>query len=115
MKRIILALISLLLIFYIAAGQESHPQPKTLEIGSQAPDFKLKGVDDKTYSLSDFARSKVLVIVFSCKSLPYCPGIPGPAQYYLQPVHTKRCIARCDLIKQYEIPQLMGTGLVGPG
>ena len=70
MKRIFLALISLLLTFYIAAGQESHPQPKTLEIGSQAPDFKLKGIDDKTYSLSDFAISKVLVIVFSCNHCP---------------------------------------------
>jgi peroxiredoxin len=71
MKKIIfLALISIILTGYAASGQESHPQPKTLEIGSQAPDFKLKGVDDKVYSLSDFAKSNVLVIVFSCNHCP---------------------------------------------
>ncbi len=71
MKKIVsLALIPLLLTGYAVSGQESHPQPKTLEIGSRAPDFKLKGVDDNVYSLSDFARSKVLVIVFSCNHCP---------------------------------------------
>jgi thiol-disulfide isomerase/thioredoxin len=47
-----------------------HPEPKTLEIGTRAPDFSLKGVDDKTYSLADFSSSKVLVIVFSCNHCP---------------------------------------------
>jgi thiol-disulfide isomerase/thioredoxin len=47
-----------------------HPEPKTLETGSRAPDFSLKGVDDKTYSLADFSSSKVLVIVFSCNHCP---------------------------------------------
>ncbi len=69
-KIVSLALITLLLTGYAVSGQESHPQPKTLEIGSQAPDFKLKGVDDRIYSLSDFAKSKVLVIVFSCNHCP---------------------------------------------
>ena len=69
-KRVLIAIIPVLLLGYTASGQESHPQPKTLEPGSPAPDFKLKGVDDKTYSLSDFAKSKVLVIVFSCNHCP---------------------------------------------
>ena len=43
---------------------------KTLEIGARAPDFKLLGVDDKTYSLSDFDSAKVLVIVFTCNHCP---------------------------------------------
>jgi len=51
-------------------AQEVHPNPKTLEIGSQAPDFRLKGVDGKTYSLADFAASKVIVVVFSCNHCP---------------------------------------------
>jgi thiol-disulfide isomerase/thioredoxin len=51
-------------------SQEVHPEPKTLEIGTRAPDFSLKGVDDKTYSLADFSSSKVLVIVFSCNHCP---------------------------------------------
>ena len=51
-------------------AQNSHPEPKTLGIGSQAPDFNLKGVDDKSYSLADFSASKVLVVVFSCNHCP---------------------------------------------
>ncbi len=43
---------------------------KTLEIGSKAPDFSLKGVDDKHYSLSSFSSSPVLVIVFTCNHCP---------------------------------------------
>ena len=43
---------------------------KTLEIGAAAPDFSLPGVDDRTYSLKDFAASKVLVVVFTCNHCP---------------------------------------------
>ena len=48
---------------------------KPLEIGAAAPDFKLEGVDGKQYSLADFAKSKFLVVVFTCN---HCPT----AQYY---------------------------------
>jgi peroxiredoxin len=43
---------------------------KPLEIGSPAPDFKLRGVDDKTYSLADFASAKILVVLFTCNHCP---------------------------------------------
>jgi peroxiredoxin len=43
---------------------------KTLEIGAEAPDFQLKGVDDKTYSLASFKNAEVLVIVFTCNHCP---------------------------------------------
>jgi peroxiredoxin len=42
----------------------------TLEIGSPAPDFNLKGVDGKMYSLKSFAKAKILVIVFTCNHCP---------------------------------------------
>lgn len=51
-------------------SQTVHPEPKTLEIGAQAPDFKLPGVDGKTYSLKDFEKAPVLVIIFSCNHCP---------------------------------------------
>jgi len=51
-------------------SQESHPEPKTLAIGSKAPDFDLPGVDGKRYSLKDFSKAKVLVIIFSCNHCP---------------------------------------------
>lgn len=43
---------------------------KTLAIGSQAPDFKLTGIDGKSYSLSSFKNAKILVIVFTCDHCP---------------------------------------------
>jgi peroxiredoxin len=51
----------------IAAPREEH---KTLKIGAQAPDFKLKGVDDKIYSLTSFNDANILVIVFTCNHCP---------------------------------------------
>ena len=69
-KQLFLPLCFLLFYGFRVIGQDVHPEPKTLEIGSKAPDFSLKGVDDKKYSLADFASSKVLVIVFSCNHCP---------------------------------------------
>jgi Peroxiredoxin len=43
---------------------------KTLPIGAAAPDWKLRGVDDRDYSLKDFAGSRILVIVFTCNHCP---------------------------------------------
>src|SRR3954462_13439096 len=43
---------------------------KPLEIGAPAPDFKLRGVDDKTYTLADFASAKILVVLFTCNHCP---------------------------------------------
>jgi peroxiredoxin len=43
---------------------------QTLKTGQHAPDFKLRGVDGNTYSLTDFT-SKSLLIVFICNHCPY--------------------------------------------
>ncbi len=42
----------------------------TLAVGSQAPEFKLPGVDGKTYRLDNFKDAEVLVIVFTCNHCP---------------------------------------------
>jgi peroxiredoxin len=64
MKRILnLFIISILLSF----KTDEHP---TLTIGSAAPDFNLKGVDGKMYSLKSFANAKILMIVFTCNHCP---------------------------------------------
>ena len=47
----------------------------TLPLGAAAPDFKLPGVDGRKYSLKDFSRAKILIVVFTCT---HCPT----AQYY---------------------------------
>src|SRR2546421_9558618 len=43
---------------------------KTLEISDRAPDFKLPGVDGKDYSLADFAKAKLLLVMFTCNHCP---------------------------------------------
>jgi peroxiredoxin len=43
----------------------------TLAVGVKAPDFKLPGVDGRTYSLASFASKPVLAIIFSCNHCPY--------------------------------------------
>ncbi len=70
MKKI--QLLSLLLCFFIqsfcfAYANDEHP---TLQIGATAPDFKLPGVDGKTYTLASFKNANILVIVFTCNHCP---------------------------------------------
>ncbi|HEY2722357.1 MAG TPA: redoxin family protein [Chitinophagaceae bacterium] len=54
-------------IYCMAKPLDDHP---TLPIGSKAPDFSLKGVDGKTYSLASFSKYKILVIIFTCNHCP---------------------------------------------
>ena len=63
MKSIILAL-------FICQAAWAIDDPTTLPIGSPAPEFSLKGTDDKTYSLKDFSSSKILAIIFTCNHCP---------------------------------------------
>src|SRR3569832_750729 len=44
---------------------------QVLNTGEKSPDFKLKGVDNKMYSLKDFDSSNSLLVVFICNHCPY--------------------------------------------
>lgn len=46
----------------------------TLQIGEQAPGFKLKATDGKWYTLQDFDAYPVLVVFFTCNHCPYVIG-----------------------------------------
>jgi peroxiredoxin len=46
----------------------------TLQIGQNAPDFRLKGTDGKFYELKSFSNYKYLVIFFTCNHCPYVLG-----------------------------------------
>ena len=50
---------------------------KPIGMGTEAPNFKLRGVDDRFHSLSDFRESKALVVVFMCNHCPYVIAIQG--------------------------------------
>lgn len=51
-------------------AQHEHPEPVTLAIGEQAPYFNLKGVDGKMHSLDEYAKARVLVVIFSANHCP---------------------------------------------
>jgi len=54
-------------------GQEI---PKVMAIGSSAPEFSLKGTDGKTHTLSSYADSKILCVIFTSN---HCPDSVGAA------------------------------------
>jgi hypothetical protein len=52
----------------VLLGQDKSPQP--LAIGRPAPEFALPGVDGKTWTLSDFADRKLLLVLFDTVHCP---------------------------------------------
>jgi peroxiredoxin len=71
MKNIVSpALILFIINFFGLKSQTLHPEPETLKIGSEAPDFKLPGIDGNSYTLNSFEKADVLVIIFSCNHCP---------------------------------------------
>lgn len=77
-----------LFVFSVSAFSPKHLEdPKTLEIGAKAPDFKLEGIDGKQYSLNSFADAKLLVMIFTAN---HCPT----AQAYEERMK--------DLVKDYK-------------
>lgn len=71
MRHLCLAFVAMLpltLVFPLIAADP--PGFRTLEIGDSAPDFKLPGTDGKDHSLADFAKSKLLAVLFTCNHCP---------------------------------------------
>jgi len=52
-------------------------ESKMVNLGAPCPNFSLKAVDNKRYSLKDFAKSKVLVVIFFANHCPYCQAMEG--------------------------------------
>lgn len=46
-----------------------------IKLGFLAPAFSLPSVDNKTFSLSDFSKSPVLVLMFICNHCPYVKAV----------------------------------------
>lgn len=65
MKKV-LSLLLLLVAFTAAAPVESGYQ-----IGDTVADFKLKNVDGKLVSLSDYNNAKGAILIFDCNTCPY--------------------------------------------
>jgi len=54
---------------------ELPPDAQRLKIGDAAPDFSLKGVDGKMYSLADFSNAPVLMVIFLSNHCPYSHAV----------------------------------------
>jgi peroxiredoxin len=70
--KIVFSLMSLFIAFpgavaVLSAAEETHP---TLEIGSPAPDFRLKGLDGRFHSLKDYSKANILVLIFTANHCP---------------------------------------------
>jgi thiol-disulfide isomerase/thioredoxin len=71
MKVLGLSLLALLAVSMSPNKIKTLPDdPVTLAIGTKAPDFKLPGVDGKTYSLANFSKAKIVVVIFTCNHCP---------------------------------------------
>jgi peroxiredoxin len=62
-------MLSLLALLVLPASGFAAEHP-ILPLGSSAPGFSLPGVDGKIHKLSDYASSKILVVVFTCDHCP---------------------------------------------
>jgi len=54
-----------------------------LNHGSKAPDFRLKGIDDKIHSLDEFSDAEGLLLIFMCNHCPYVKAkLPAIIELY---------------------------------
>jgi len=51
--------------------QKDNISAKGYDVGDEAADFKLKNIDGKMVSLSDFKSAKGFILVFTCNYCPY--------------------------------------------
>jgi peroxiredoxin len=60
-----------------AAEAGLPPDARELQIGDPAPDFALRGVDGKTYTLASFKDATVLMVIFMSNHCPYSHAVEG--------------------------------------
>jgi thiol-disulfide isomerase/thioredoxin len=77
MKGLPLFRVLAFLFFFSPMFAAANGEHKTLEIGAAAPDFKLPGVDGKTYTLASFKSAPVLAIIFTCDHCPTAQAYEG--------------------------------------
>jgi peroxiredoxin len=65
MKALLLSVV-----FAAAASAADQPAPPVLAIGAPVPAFSLPDLEGKTRTLSDYADSKILCIIFTCNHCP---------------------------------------------
>ena len=61
----------MLLMFTLVSGSAFVANAGGYEVGDKAQDFKLKNVDGKWVSLSDYSDAKGFIVMFTCNHCPY--------------------------------------------
>lgn len=61
----------ILLVFTLASAFGLKNISEGYKIGDKATDFKLKNVDEKMVSLSDYKSAKGFIVIFTCNHCPY--------------------------------------------
>jgi hypothetical protein len=70
----------------IFAQGSQHP---LMPIGTAAPDFSLKGTDDKIHTLAEFSNAKVLVVLFESIHCPVSENYEGRIRSLYDTYHEK--------------------------
>lgn len=78
----------------VAGGTEPTPMSANTEhplmpIGTTAPDFALKGTDDKVHTLAEFSKAKVLVVMFESIHCPVSENYEGRMRALYDTYHDK--------------------------
>ncbi|HEY4786546.1 MAG TPA: thioredoxin family protein [Bacteroidales bacterium] len=61
----------LILFFGITVASFAVINAQGYKVGDKASDFKLKNIDGKYVSLSDFSKAKGFMVIFTCNHCPY--------------------------------------------
>jgi len=64
-------LFMIILIQASAKKMENSSEQKGYKVGDVATDFKLKNIDNKMVSLSDYTDAKGFIVIFTCNHCPY--------------------------------------------
>ena len=66
------------------------PKP-TIKVGSQGPNFNLKGVDGQMHKMDDFKDSKILMLAFTCN---HCPSAQAYEERMKKLVNLKKLLEK---------------------
>ncbi|HLP64914.1 MAG TPA: thioredoxin family protein [Flavobacterium sp.] len=64
-------MIALIVVFFTTLFTSNPPVASGYKPGDKATDFKLKSVDGKMYSMSDYKNAKGFIVVFTCNHCPF--------------------------------------------
>ncbi|WP_114777454.1 thioredoxin family protein [Botryobacter ruber] len=74
MKKVNLSFLYLACLLLAGVLVSAVPAEDGYQVGDKARDFKLKNIDGKMLSMSDFKDVKGIIVTFTCNSCPYAVG-----------------------------------------